>query len=331
MSASSLLSTSIPDEEGAKKLMCYISEKQKNNLLKLLKSCEKKLRYDLKDLAEFIQKIDCNRKLSPAFFLYTQELHEAIKSSSIDSIMDAVQRVSWLKLYGVYEQELRISSILSEFWEVSYVAKMRQYEQKNICGETTLVRPISNEQLEFHKSNIHKAIALVAKADADIAHEVSIFLSSIKLFQGRVLRGQASGDTIGAIWLRIPDQHDDQVGYWIEHIVHEISHLRLHTMFFQEKFVLNPDDELKFRAPIRDDLRPMFGIFHGTFVLARMIRVFKKLSFKGYAARFRDRLQLCQLQFEIGLNSVYSKDAKLTENGKLIRESFKECALILES
>ena len=123
MSASSLLSTSIPDEEGAKKLMCYISEKQKNNLLKLLKSCEEKLRYDLKDLAEFIQKIDCNRKLSPAFFLYTQELHEAIKSSSIDSIMDAVQRVSWLKLYGVYEQELRISSVLSEFWEVSYVAK----------------------------------------------------------------------------------------------------------------------------------------------------------------------------------------------------------------
>jgi hypothetical protein len=331
MSTSSLLSTSIPDETGAKELMFYIIEKQKNNLLKLLNSCENKLRYDLKDLTEFIQKLDFNRKLSPAFFLYTQELHEAIKSSSVDSIMDAIQQVSWLKSYGIYEQELRISSVLSEFWEVSYVAKMRQYDQKNICGETTLVRPISNEQLEFHASNIKKAIELISTADSDIGQEISIFLSSIKLFQGRVLRGQASGDTIGAIWLRVPDQHDDQVGYWIEHIVHEVSHLRLHTMFFQEKFVLNTDDERKFRAPIRDDLRPMFGIFHGTFVLARMIRVFKKLSFKGYASRFRDRLQLFQLQFEIGLNSVYSEDAKLTDNGKQIRESFKECALMLEN
>ncbi|MFO9752127.1 HEXXH motif-containing putative peptide modification protein [Legionella pneumophila serogroup 1] len=331
MSANSLLSTSIPDEEGAKKLIIYAAEKQKNDLLDLLKNCEKKLRYDLNDLAEFIQEIDCSRKLSPAFFLYTQELRDAIKSTSIDKIMDAIQHVSWLKTYGIYEQELRISSVLSEFWETSYISKMRQYEQKNICGETTLVRPVSSKQLEFHASNIRKAIDLINTGDMDVAHEISILISSIKLFQGRVLRGQASGDTMGAVWLRIPDPHDDQVGYWIEHIVHEVSHLRLHAMFFQEKFILNPDDEYKFRAPIRDDLRPMLGVFHATFVLARMIRVFKKLSFKGYASRFRDRLQLCQLQFEIGLNSVYSKDAELTDNGKLIRESFKECALILEN
>lgn len=331
MLGSSILSTSVPDEKGAKELMFYVAEKQKNNLLDLLKSCEKKLHHDFKSLVGFLQKIDCNRKLSPAFFLYTQELYNAIKSSSVDSIMDAIQRLLWLKSYGIYEQELRISSVLSEFWEVSYVKKMREYEQKNICGETTLVRPISDKQLEFHTSNIKEAISMISECDLDVAHEISILISSIKLFQGRVLRGQASGDTMGAIWLKIPDPHDDQVGYWIEHITHEVSHLRLHAIFFQEKLVLNPHNERKFRAPIRDDLRPMLGVFHATFVLARMIRVFKKLSFKGYASRFRDRLQLCQLQFEIGLNSVYSKEAKLTDNGKQIRESFKECALILEN
>ena len=172
---------------------------------------------------------------------------------------------------------------------------------------------------------------MIRACDVDIAHEISVLISSIKLFQGRVLRGQASGNTMGAIWLRIPDPHDDQIGYWIEHIVHEVSHLRLHAMFFQEKFVLNSNDECKFKAPIRDDLRPMFGVFHATFVLARMIRTFKKLSFQGYASRFRDRLQLCQLQFEIGLNSVYLEDAKFTDNGKLIRESFAACALALEN
>jgi len=268
MSVNSLLSTSIPDEKGAKELIYYAAEKQKDSLLDLLTSCEKKLRYDLEDLVEFVNGINTNRKLSPAFFLYVHELREAIKSSSIDSIMDAIQRLTWLKSYGVYEEELRISSVLSEFWEVSYVDKMRQYEQKNICGETTLVRPISTKQLEFHASNIKEAIAMINASDLDVAHEISILISSIKLFQGRVLRGQASGDAMGAIWLKIPDPHDDQICYWIEHIVHEVSHLRLHAMFFQEKLVLNSDDERKFRAPIRDDLRPMLGVFHATFVLA---------------------------------------------------------------
>ena len=331
MSVNSLLCTSLPDEDGAKELILYAVEKQKNNLLDLLKSCEKKLRYDLDDLVKFVKSIDTTKKLSPAFFLYTQELRDAIKSSSIDLILDAIQRLSWLQSYGIYEQGCRISSVLSEFWEVSYVHNMRQYEQKNICGETTLVRSISNKQLEFHATNIKKAIAMIRACDVDIAHEISVLISSIKLFQGRVLRGQASGNTMGAIWLRIPDPHDDQIGYWIEHIVHEVSHLRLHAMFFQEKFVLNSNDECKFKAPIRDDLRPMFGVFHATFVLARMIRTFKKLSFQGYASRFRDRLQLCQLQFEIGLNSVYLEDAKFTDNGKLIRESFTACALALEN
>lgn len=328
MNSENILSTSIPDAEGARTLLFQANENQKVDLKSLLISCSNKLHYDLSDLVEFVDNIDTSRQLIPAYYLYVQQLRDAIKTSSITNIMDAIQHLSWLQTYGVYVTNFKISSILSEYWEDSYVATMRQYEQKNICGESTIVRPISLSELKIHASNIEKALHLISISDPEVYAEIKILIVSIKLFQGRVLRGQASGNTLGAIWLRVPDENDDQVGYWIEHIVHEVSHLKLHAMFYQERFVLNADDERIFKAPIRDDLRPMLGVFHATFVLSRMVRIFRLLSFKGFATRFRDRLQLCQLQFEIGLNSVFSENAKLTENGKLIRESFKKCAFI---
>lgn len=329
MAIESLLSTSIPDKSNSIELRGLAAEKQKKDLVDLILKCQNKLHLEIDSVMKFFSNIDTKKKLSPAFYLYSQNLREAINSSSLTTILDAIQSIHWLQSYGVYEPDLRISSILSEYWEQQYIQVMRNYRQKNLCGESTIVRPIFN--IDSHKRNIEEALKLIELGDVDISNEIKELVTSIKLFQGRVLRGQASGDTFGAMWLKIPDPNDDQVGYWIEHIVHEVSHIKLHAMFFQEKLVLNPDNELKFRAPIRDDLRPMLGVFHATFVLARMVRVFKNLSFKGYVARFRDRLQLCELQFEIGLNSVHSKEAKLSDNGKKIRDSFKTCALIKES
>lgn len=331
MSINSILSTSLPSGEDSKILLIDAVEKQKHDLEKILISCQTKLHHDFSDMVEFTKSIDTNQKISPALFLYVQSLRDAVETNSITAIMDAIQGIHWLSSYGIYEPKLRISSILSEYWEIPYVNAMRHYEQKNICGETSIVRPISSEQVKFHAANIKTALAMISLADPEVFSEIEVLVSSIKLFQGRVLRGQSSGNALGAIWIRIPDKHDDQVGYWIEHIVHEVSHTKLHAMFFQEKFVLNSKDEKKFKAPIRDDLRPMLGIFHATFVLSRMVRVFRLLSFKGYAARFRDRLQLCKLQFDIGIETVYAKDAKLTENGKAIRGSFKQCAFITEN
>lgn len=103
--------------------------------------------------------------------------------------------------------------------------------------------------------------------------KITEFVTHIKIFEGKVLRTDTSNISFGSMWLRVPEPEDDQVGYWIEHIVHEVSHLRLEAHFFLEKLVLNSGDEKIFRAPIRDDPRPMRGIFHTAFVLARMVRI----------------------------------------------------------
>ena len=91
-----------------------------------------------------------------------------------------------------------------------------------------------------------------------------------------------------------------------------------------DPLVLNTNEE-RYPAPIRRDLRPMYGIFHATFVLARMLRVFTRLCKSGQELRYRDRTQLVRLQFEKGLG-VVKEHGKLTARGEAIRDTFELCA-----
>lgn len=63
----------------------------------------------------------------------------------------------------------------------------------------------------------------------------------------------------------------------IEHLVHETSHLFLNSILAHDPLILNEEDK-NYVSPIRSDLRPMLGIYHTSFVLSRVIRIFKKLK-----------------------------------------------------
>ncbi len=59
-------------------------------------------------------------------------------------------------------------------------------------------------------------------------------------------------------------------------LVHEAAHLLLFAHSIDEPLVTNPIDAL-YSSPLRNDPRPMDGVFHATFVAARMHYVTQKL------------------------------------------------------
>jgi hypothetical protein len=63
----------------------------------------------------------------------------------------------------------------------------------------------------------------------------------------------------------------------VEVLAHESAHSLLFGQTIEEPLVLNPDDEL-FTSPLRPDPRPMDGIFHATFVSARMAWAMEQLA-----------------------------------------------------
>lgn len=66
-----------------------------------------------------------------------------------------------------------------------------------------------------------------------------------------------------------PQSHGDVLDL-AETLVHETGHLLLSALAAEEPVVLN-DPSARYRSPLRSDPRPMEGVFHAVFVLAREI------------------------------------------------------------
>jgi hypothetical protein len=109
----------------------------------------------------------------------------------------------------------------------------------------------------------------------------------------------------------------------VEVIAHESAHGLLFGFCTDDPLVLNNDDEL-FRSPLRKDPRPMDGIYHATFVSARMHYALSALLERGsWAADERAALEMAReadrRNFFAGLG-VFDAHGKPSELGRELME-----------
>ena len=84
---------------------------------------------------------------------------------------------------------------------------------------------------------------------------------------GKGFAGASAFDVWGAILIN-PGYRSDRLHLALT-LVHESSHLKLFYAYLDDEIVLNPPDQV-FSSPLRRQPRPMNGIYHAAFVLARM-------------------------------------------------------------
>lgn len=107
----------------------------------------------------------------------------------------------------------------------------------------------------------------------------------------------------------------------LEGLVHEAAHQLLFGMSIGEPLVLNPIEE-RYESPLRPDPRPMDGVFHATFVCARVHYGYDRLRADGSAdfspadrELIAERLKEQRELFFSGLDTV-QKHARLTATGE---------------
>ena len=126
----------------------------------------------------------------------------------------------------------------------------------------------------------------------------------------------------GALFINASAHNSDVAT--IEAIAHESGYSLLFGLTIEEPLVLNNDSEL-FASPLRDDLRPMDGIYHATYVSARMHWALAELLKSGKlgekeAALAAAHLVENQRNFWSGYTTVISH-ARLSETGRLLLTS----------
>ncbi len=126
---------------------------------------------------------------------------------------------------------------------------------------------------------VRTALELLAEVDPAMRAEFDALAAEVRLFGGSAADAFTSTRWFGCMHVGLPLalSADALVLHLLDHLTHEASHLGLYARMAVDPLLLNGAED-GFRAPIRPDARPLDGIFHAMFVLARVTRVFARLA-----------------------------------------------------
>lgn len=112
-----------------------------------------------------------------------------------------------------------------------------------------------------------------------------------------------------------------------EMIAHEAGHNVLFGMSPRTFFVWNPDNE-RYVSPLRDDPRPLDGIFHATFVLARMHFAVSELRASGLLGSDQkaeaEQLLAASAASFTASSATLEANARFTDEGRRILSAAEE-------
>ncbi len=139
--------------------------------------------------------------------------------------------------------------------------------------------PLAPDRLSDAAGRVRASLDLIAAAAPDLAGEIAAIVRQVVLVRAaegseRDFGGASSFHLWGAVFLNA-DRHLGRVAM-AEGLVHEAAHLLLFGESGGERVVENDDGE-RHVSPLRDDARPLDGIAHATFVLARMAYVAERM------------------------------------------------------
>jgi hypothetical protein len=326
--------SALPGASKPKIVACSYRNKARVDFYEAIKACEKTFDFFLPKHCSLIASLNQDKKWSPLVFHWIRHLNLAMEAEDIDGCLDILADISSHSDFSaLYCDSLKVDSILSgspftNGWEKVEIKSLRQKEILDSKGQESIIRPILDQYiLNKHVAYVKKALEVIKAVDPIFFEEIDEYLTNINLFLGQGLVGASHTNHMGGVFLRMhsSDVEMDPVQYYIEHITHETSHQQLLQLMAHDKVLLN-DRTRRYPAPIRSDLRPMWGIFHATFVLSRMVRVFRGVIDKNVLEVSSNKVydKMCKM-FENGLETVLNH-GQLTPNGELILRSLKKCA-----
>jgi hypothetical protein len=190
----------------------------------------------------------------------------------------------------------------------------------------TVAAPVFTEFCVLFQEGIN----LLKSGFPDLHGEVSAILSDLLVAQapeGAVMEFDgASHYQFWGLLLLNPKHHRTPLAV-AEVVAHEVGHSLLFGLTIEEPLVLNPDEEL-YKSPLRVDPRPMDGIYHATFVSARMALAMETLAGSGLLTPQEKDLALRAAKkdrenFEMG-HATVMKHGRLSGPGEEILENARE-------
>jgi HEXXH motif-containing protein len=226
----------------------------------------------------FLDSIVCAPKISSsAFAIY----HEILEAADEDDV-DRVSRLFAELVNQDFPGPLGFHNLTDEHLGPGNPARYARWA--DVDPECTLnLIPLSSEEYRQIAATTQEAFALMDAGAPEVSGEIRSLLVEVVFALGGVgarlmFHGLSSFYLWGTVFLNAAE-HKTALEV-VQTLAHESSHMHLFGAALDSPLVENPDDHL-YQSPLRVDPRPMDGIYHATYVTARMHYVLSRLCSSG--------------------------------------------------
>jgi hypothetical protein len=227
------------------------------------------------EISTVIEVVRRSLRFPPETHFYHNKLISAMRCQDPDTAETAYQKLA-RSLIGKHDSSaISIANIGAAAWEREVLGSAVEIASLE-TGQDACAQPLSPDEFAEQSANLGTGLNIIRRHHPSMYSELTALVQSIKLFSGKITQGLTDTRAFGEIYVRIPRQCVAPVPYYVEHVVHEASHTYLNCLMADDAIVLNEAGE-KYTSPLRKDPRPMYAVYHATFVAARMALAFKTI------------------------------------------------------
>lgn len=293
-----------------------------DSLQYIAEQSESVLRFDFSTLDAIISDMRSGARYPPSAFSLYADIVLAICNDLYDEATLLLEELAREKPLGRAWRVLPLDA-------PEHVGNMSRYVRamSGDSGARFFIGPPRGDAAERFQHRTLDGYRLMKLAMPELAAEFDELVADVIMVTGDAkaeyqFDGGSSYFLWGALFLNVTS-HETEVAM-VEVLAHESAHLLLYACAAEEALVTNSDEE-RYASPLRRDPRPMDGIYHATFVSARMHWAMTQLIESGLlsaaatAAAEEARTQDAR-NFWSG-HDVVSRYGKLTRTGSRVMQS----------
>lgn len=315
-----------PSATRANKLDCEMRKNLASSLSYIVAELDGNLNFDKPSLDKLIAELKQGAKYSALLFALYTDLVFALTEQSNENIDDLIAEM--IKLQPL-DSDLPQAVVLEDRvfnYQGQRLANIMNLEE----GVDFLIQsPLINKVIDY-KQQINAAMQLMQQAMPELSEEIRQLITQIIMVEPAKdseleFAGGSSYMMWGGLFLNVG--YHSSIAQLIEGLAHESAHMLLFGYAAEGRLTLN-DEDARYQSPLRYDARPMEGIYHATFVTARMFWAMQNMAESDvFSPQDRDYAKQAMLNniesFKDGY-AVLEKHAELSEVGeRVMQDCFK--------
>jgi hypothetical protein len=292
------------------------------SLAHIFEQCAPHIDFDEQAAAALVDRMASGARIEPALFGSYFILVAAIEKGEMGEIEQALRSLLD-RARRPLSPPLRIRPLnRSEFSEQEERELRRSFVSESLLDEQ--IEHLTGEEEAQSRAQFARALSILAEHAPATYAELEVQIGELIPARGRPARGMefdgcSSLERWGSILINAGMKKTDLE--LAETIAHEAGHNALFALAPVDGHVENDDSE-RYSSPLRVDPRPMNGIYHATFVLARMCFAMRQVAASptapaSLAEEARERAAADVRLFMEGYE-VVRKHARFTPEGRRI-------------